>query len=343
MPFPGEALKDRKLQAVIGSALLAVLLGFVAIPDEAGLRLVIYGGYWVILVTVAVFAWALWRSLRTTGSLLPATKRERWTWLAVAAAAGLLLVHEAYGFKVLMDEAMLLGTSMTMHLEKKALVPMRAHDIIGHFQLLDGQLDKRPLLFPFLVSLLHDLTGYRPENPWVLNTLLTFVFMGLVHLIGRRLTGRDSGGLAAVLLLAGLPLLAQNATGAGFELLNLTMLAASLWLGMRWLERRDADTLTAFCYAGILLAQVRYESVIFIHPIGLLVLWAGGGRGGWAELARGLRPAPARAVPAPARVFNGARIVLGTGEPAWVHGGVSRRPTWATTTGTLSISSSIPR
>lgn len=272
MPIPGEALKDRKLQAVIGSALLAVLLGFVAIPDDTGLRLVIYGGYWVILGTVVVFAWALWRSLRVAGPVLPATKRERWTWLAVAAAAGLLLVHEAYGFKVLMDEAMLLGTSMTMHLEKKALVPMRAHDIIGHLQLLDGQLDKRPLFFPFLVSLLHDLTGYRPENPWVLNTLLTFVFMGLVHLIGRRLTGRESGGLAAVLLLAGLPLLAQNATGAGFELLNLTMLAATLWLGMRWIERRDADTLTAFCFAGILLAQVRYESVVFLLPVGLLVL-----------------------------------------------------------------------
>ncbi len=74
MPIPGEALKDRKLQAVIGSAFLAVLLGFVAIPDDTGLRLVIYGGYWVILGTVVVFAWALWRSLRVAGPVLPATK-----------------------------------------------------------------------------------------------------------------------------------------------------------------------------------------------------------------------------------------------------------------------------
>lgn len=278
MPFPGDAMKDRKLQAAIGSALLALLLGFVVIPDDFGLKLVIYGGYWVMFATLALFAWALARSLRSGGPIRPATARERWIWLAVAAVAGLLLVHEAYGFKVLMDEAMLLGTSMTMHLEKKALVPMRAHDIIGYFQLLDGQLDKRPLFFPFLVSLLHDLTGYRPENPWVLNTLLTFGFMGLVHLIGRRLTGRESGGLAAVLLLGGLPLLAQNATGAGFELLNLTMLAATLWLAMRWLERRDPDALTALVFAGILLAQVRYESVIFLVPVGLLVLW-----GWWRE------------------------------------------------------------
>ena len=278
MHFLGELLNDRKLPAAILAGLLALWLGFVAIPDETGLRLVIYGGYWVMLVTTALFVWALWRSLQPLKGKLPTTTRERWIWLGVAFAVCLLLVHGRYGFKVLMDEAMLLGTSMTMHLEKKALVPMRAHDIIGHFQLLDGQLDKRPLFFPFLVSLLHDTTGYRPENPWVLNTLLSFVFMGLVCLLGRRLSGRDTGGLAAVLLLAGLPLLAQNATGAGFELLNLTMLAATLWLGMRWLEHRDADHLTAFCFSGVLLAQVRYESVVFLLPVGLLVLW-----GWWRE------------------------------------------------------------
>jgi hypothetical protein len=291
MHFLGELLNDRKLPAVILAGLLAVLLGFVVISDETGLRLVIYGGYWVMLVTTALFVWALWRSLQPLRAKLPATTGERWIWLGVAFAVCLLLVHERYGFKVLMDEAMLLGTSMTMHLEKKALVPMRAHDIIGHFQLLDGQLDKRPLFFPFLVSLLHDTTGYRPENPWVLNTLLSFVFMGLVCLIGRRLSGRDAGGLAAVLLLAGLPLLAQNATGAGFELLNLTMLAASLWLGMRWLEHRDADRLTAFCFSGVLLAQVRYESVVFLLPVGLLVLW------GWWRERRVVLSWPVVAVP----------------------------------------------
>lgn len=273
-----EALKDRKFIAVIVSALLAFLLGFVVIPADTGLRLVIFGGYWVILATVVIFIWALWRSLRPSVAMVPADAPSRWVWGAVGGLALLLLVHEGYGFKVLMDEAMLLGTSMTMHMEKQALVPMRAHDIVGYFQLLDGQLDKRPLLFPFLVSFLHDTTGYRPENPWVLNTLLTFVFMGLVYLLGLRLSGRKSGGLTAVLLLAGLPLLAQNATGAGFELLNLTMLAATLWLGIRWLERRDGDSLTAFCFSGVLLAQVRYESVVFLLPVGLLVLW-----GWWRE------------------------------------------------------------
>ena len=43
--------------------------------------------------------------------------------------------------------------------------------------------------------------------------------------------------------MTGLPLLAQNATGGGFELLNLVMILATLLLGMRYLARRDASSL----------------------------------------------------------------------------------------------------
>ena len=62
MPFPIDALKERKFAAAGLSALLAALLGFVVIPDDFGLRLVIYGGYWVVLMTVVIFVWAACRT-----------------------------------------------------------------------------------------------------------------------------------------------------------------------------------------------------------------------------------------------------------------------------------------
>jgi hypothetical protein len=171
-----------------------------------------------------------------------------------------------------MDEIMLLGTSMSMHLDKTVLVPVRGNDIQGTFAILDGMMDKRPLFFPFLVSLLHDLTGYRPANAFLLNGGLTFVFLGLVFVLGRQLAGLYAGWLG-VALFAGLPLLAHNATGGGFELLNLVMILATLLLGARFVEKRDAPSLTAFCFTALLMAQVRYESVIFLLPVALLVLW----------------------------------------------------------------------
>lgn len=264
---------DRRLVLLCLSAALAVVLGFFAFTPEQSLSAVIYGGYWAMLVLSLLFGWSLVKIARdSTPDRADWRSRPLWPVLLVAGCGALLLVHETYGFKILMDEIMLLGTSMNMHIDKTALVPMRGHDIQGAFQLLAGQLDKRPLFQPFLVSLLHDFTGYRPENVFALNTVLTFVLLTLTYVTGFRIGGRGAGGVA-VLLLTSLPLLAQQATGGGFELLNLVMILATLLLGMRFVARRDANSLEAFGLAGILLANTRYESVLFLLPVGLTVLW----------------------------------------------------------------------
>ncbi|MDI1249762.1 MAG: glycosyltransferase family 39 protein, partial [Lacunisphaera sp.] len=264
---------DRRLLLLLLNAVLAVIIGFFAITPEQSLTAVIYGGYWAMLVLTLLFGWSLFRIARD--SLAAGTdwrQVPRWPAGLIMACGLLLLVHETYGFKILMDEVMLLGTSMSMHTDKTALVPMRGNDILGAFQLLAGQLDKRPLFQPFLVSILHDFTGYRPENVFVLNTALTFVLLILSYVTGCRIGGRGAGAIA-VLLLTSLPLLAQNATGGGFELLNLVMILATLLLGMRYVARRDGNSLGAFGLAGILLANTRYESVVFLLPVGVTVLW----------------------------------------------------------------------
>jgi hypothetical protein len=184
-----------------------------------------------------------------------------------------------------MDELMLAGTSMSMHFERTVLTPFRGNNIHGVFVIVEGMMDKRPLFFPFLVSILHDLTGYRPENAFVLNGILTFVFLGLVNAAGRMLSGRIAGWIG-VALCAGLPLLGQNATGGGFELLNLVMIMATFLLGARLIERRDDDSFTAFVYSGLLLAQVRYESPIFLIAVAGIVLWV------WYRQGRAILPWP---------------------------------------------------
>ena len=278
-PSPFAAiLADRKLWLLGLSAALAIVLGFFAIPDGAAIVFVSKAGFWIVLVGFALFLRALWRTFRGELSSLTIAAID-WTSVAVVGLGGVvLLVHETFGFKIVMDEIMLLGASMSMHLDKTVLVPVRGNDIQGTFVILDGMMDKRPLFFPFLVSLLHDLTGYRPANAFVLNGVLTFVFLGLVHTLGWRLAGRMAGWLG-VALFAGLPLLAHNATGGGFELLNLVMILATLLLGARFVEKRDDPSLTAFCFSAIMLAQVRYESGIFLLPVAALVLWVWWGEG----------------------------------------------------------------
>lgn len=276
---------DRRCWLFLLTALLAVVLGFLAIPDLLAIRLVSNLGFWFVLASFLIWVRALWQTFASD------IREIRWSsldWLSlsiVAAGSVILLSHEKFGFKIVMDEIMLLGTSMSMHLDKTVLTPLRGNDIQGAFTIVEGIVDKRPLFFPFLVSLLHDVFGYRPANAFALNAGLTVGFLGLVFLAGRMLAGRIAGWLAVVLF-TGLPLLAHNSTGGGFELLNLTMILGTMLLGVRWLRKRDSAALTAFCFSGLLLAQVRYESVIFLLPVAILILFV------WFQERRAILPWP---------------------------------------------------
>jgi hypothetical protein len=273
-------VRDRRALAFLGCAILAVMIGFVAVSPSRALWVMTFGGYWMMLALFALWLVSLWR---VNDRDLAAWKREfaapRWPWLVIMVGWLVLLVHDPFGFKILMDEAMLAGTSMSMHFEKIALVPMRGHDIQGAFELLGGQLDKRPLFQPFLVSLLHDFTGYRPENGFWLNGILALALLVLTYRAGSIMAGRAAGALA-VALLVGLPLLAQNATGAGFELLNLVMIVALFLTAVRYAQRRDAPSVDLLVMTAVLLALTRYESVLFTIPIAGLILW------GWLKERR---------------------------------------------------------
>ncbi len=264
---------DRRLQLFGVVAVLAIILGFLVLSPTAALAAMTFGGYWAMLGTFSWFVWSLWRAGKESGYRPLPSGPGAWKIPALIAGCGfILIIHESYGFKILMDEIMLLGTSMGLHFDKHPLVAVRGHDLQGAFQLLDGQLDKRPLFQPFLVSTLHDLTGYRPENVFILNTGLTFGFLALVYQLGRKLVNPQAGVLA-VLLLTSLPLLAQNATGGGFELLNLFMIVATFLLGLHYVEKRTPASQQAFILSSVLLAQTRYESILFLLPVGLLILY----------------------------------------------------------------------
>jgi len=273
-PF-APVLADRRVRLLALVAALSAFTGFYAVPNRMALGIVTDAGYWCVLAAFILYVRALWRAFRgdLAGLGGGGWRRLDWASFAVVGLGGLvLIVHESFGFKIVMDEVMLVGTSMSMHFSRTVLSPDRGGDIQGAFVVYHGIMDKRQLFFPFLVSILHDLTGYRPENAFVVNAILTFVFLGLVCAACRKLAGRMAGWLG-VALFAGLPLLAQNATGGGFELLNLVMILATMLLGARFIERGDEPSFTALCYSALLMAQVRYESAIFLLPVAAIILW----------------------------------------------------------------------
>jgi hypothetical protein len=242
--------------------------------NDAAITAAVKTGYWFMLAAVALFARAAWRVAVAAWRRHPPGRRELAGALAlVLAAGGALLAHERHGYKILADEVLLAGTAMGMHLDREAAYPVRAHDMQGPFQLVQSVLDKRPFLFPFLAALTHDLTGYRAENAFWLNTALGFVFLALVWLLGRTVGGSPWAGALAVLLFAGLPLLGQQMAGGGMDLLNLVLLAAVALLARELAARPGPDAQEALVLGAVLLASARYESALFLAPVAVLVLW----------------------------------------------------------------------
>lgn len=262
-------------------AIFSLVIGHYAFTPYQCLLFVRHGGYWAILATVALFVFFLYRSLKhwieeehpfsrqMLASLL--TKRFIGTLLLLVGVFAFIRLQEPTEFKIVMDEPALVGTSMSMHQKREVLLPTRAHRILGAFTILNGYVDKRPTFFPFLVSVVHDITGYRMTNGFVVNFILTGVFVVLAYITGQRLTGRH-GGILLVLLFATLPLLIRTANGAGFELLNMVMILATMLASIAYLKDPNERTISLLCLSAVLLAQVRYESVVYILPVGLVIL-----------------------------------------------------------------------
>src|ERR1019366_5861835 len=120
-------------------------------------------------------------------------------------------------------------------------------------------------LFPLLVSVLHDVTGYRVANVFELNFLLTpFVLLGgylLAHKLGGRLAGYVAAGL-----LATFPLLAQNATSGGYDVLNMALGSALMLVTLAYfqsMERSRGPLMNLSLALALLLAATRAESVLY--------------------------------------------------------------------------------
>jgi hypothetical protein len=276
----------RRILLLALSGVLALWAGYFAIPAIPAGHLIINWGYYYILGVFSLFAFFAWRFARS--------RREVWMgWVrrpgtaGIAIGCGLLFAvwSDPFKHKILFDEFVIQGTAYEMHATKQVSTILRAYNIGGTWLTIDTFLDKRPYFFPFLVSLVHDFTGYRIANMFAVNVACAAALLGLLYWFARELAGRGPA-ILAVALMATMPLFGQNATGAGMDLHNLTMIALAACLGVLYLRAPSAERLILLVLGAVLLAQSRYESIIFIAPVAFVVA------AGWARAGRVILPWP---------------------------------------------------
>ncbi len=256
---------------------ISLVVGFYSFDKPLLVSLIKYWGVSHIFLIVVLWVACAWPVSRTHLLKLEWSRLVKgWGPLCIVLLGGVFLItREPSGFKVIMDELVITATSMSMHYGRISSAVVRGFEVGGVFQDLGGVLDKRPLFFPWLLSLVHDVTGYRVANAFVLNGGLTFVLLALVYQAGHWLRDRRAG-IWAVLLVATLPLLAQNASGAGFEILNVVMILGAIVTGAYYVRSPNAATQGLFLFTTVLLANVRYESALYIICAGAVILFEWG-------------------------------------------------------------------
>jgi hypothetical protein len=98
-----------------------------------------------------------------------------------------LAVHPA--LRVLADEANLLGTSKNFFFSKTATFTTTGKYYYDNFWDAGVVIDRRPSLFPFMVSLIHVLRGYSYTNVFLLNLLVLPFFVLVAYRTAKSLAG----------------------------------------------------------------------------------------------------------------------------------------------------------
>jgi hypothetical protein len=278
------------------AGLVAFAYGFLAHPAaEAGLLLQRHG-YLVMLGTFLWWGFAMCRLAADSDMRRAAAGWRDWLQLhraAIGSMAGLTLVAcltVPFSYKVLFDELVLQSTAWNLHFFRELGTMLRGYEVEGVFRSLFVYVDKRPFFYPFIVSLVHDLTGFRLTNAFLVNSVLLPVCLLLLYGVLKQLAGFRAA-LAGLVCFGASSLLAQSANGSGMEMLNLVMLLLTLRLAVHYLAGPEERRLSALVLSCVLLAQTRYESALYVAPVALVILE------GWRRAGRLIMPPAALAAP----------------------------------------------
>jgi 4-amino-4-deoxy-L-arabinose transferase-like glycosyltransferase len=250
--------------------LIAMFVLWLVDPKQA-LLIVRFTGYYFILITSLGFvAYLIQASLSGVFNGISA-KDLKIGVCAVMLGSWFLFVHADFDYKIAMDDYLLAGTAKQMHESREVARADFGRHMGNTFIPITLEVDKRPWFYPFIIASLHDLTGYREANPFIVNAVAGIVFLAGVYLFGYLLAGRMAG-ICAVLLWVTSPLLAQNATGAGMEMLNLLMLQILFLLATYYLRKPSRILEGALSLSAVLLTYTRYESGLLLVPVLIVIL-----------------------------------------------------------------------
>ena len=269
------------LFVIIG--LIAVYLGFFCFDDYTMIDYYQRYAYYLITINIVLWLISLVKSFFYTE-----TKTEnnncfqrfnsffKTHWVALVLSFLLMVLATLSckpDYRVLGDEPILLSISQSLYETKRSFVSDSSlENYEGAKTVLVSVLDKRPIFFPYIVSVIHSLTGYRPENIFVCNFIIGSLSLFLLYYLIYLICGRF-WGINGLVCLAAYPLFIVYCTSAGFDIFNLMCSLVFFVCLYKFIKSSDAIRAELLLLWVPLLAQTRYESVLSLLIALPLVFW----------------------------------------------------------------------
>tara|TARA_R100000027_G_scaffold18483_1_gene13312 strand:+ start:10524 stop:12335 length:1812 start_codon:yes stop_codon:yes gene_type:complete len=254
------------------SAFLAILFGFLVFSDETAITIYRKVTVPTLGLLLLLFFWTLGNLFRENSAFLRKAYGRKLAWIGIPVCSLLFLSNQPPEFKLVMDELILASNAKSIHQFGQPMTPTKALHIGDRLTHFDAHIDKRPALYPLLVASVHHLTGYRVSNAFYVNMALVVVCFALLYGLGYYYWG-VLGAVGGMLSLLFIPLLAYYGTGANLEILNFTLLLILFLSVAYFLEKGDRPSLGLVIITGTLVCYGRYESPLFLLPVGFCIVY----------------------------------------------------------------------
>ena len=160
------------------------------------------------------------------------------------------------------DEESLLSTSESMVLDKAIYRIESGFRYYGNLNAVERKLPTRPLLFPFLISLLHTLFGFSQGNVFLLNFICLFLLLSGVFIAARASLDLPSA-CAAVLLTVSAPAVSMFSASGGFDLFSALFFGLTLLSCYGFMASPTGASFSLFWMNGMMFCHTRYESFVY--------------------------------------------------------------------------------
>jgi len=275
MAFLANIQKTKIVQYLFNAIILAaffILLIYSLINRKIMFTLFTNVSYYLIFLIFIVWVAQTTLFIKSLNFSIKASFEKYWLGIIIALImTSLVFISVEVNFKTLSDETNLLSVSLSMLNDKNVLNTTMGKYYYGNLNPINREIEKRPLMFPFMLNLLHSLIGFRYQNAFIFNYIVLFLLLVGIYIAVQQFSDVPSS-IAAMFLVLSYPVVTIFGVSGGFDLLNsaffVLLMAASYYF-----IKNPSSVAFAFIFATLLVfANIRYESIGFLVILPLLLI-----------------------------------------------------------------------